>query len=260
MIIVQVTDTHITAPGRLIAGGIDTAPALARCVAAVNALDPQPDVVVISGDLVDTGWREDYEHLQRLLSPLRAPVHLLPGNHDKREPLRAVFTDHGGLPAAGPLNHVVDDFPLRLVALDTNVPGAVHGELNQDTLQWLDDRLREGRTRPTMVFLHHPPFSTGIAAMDDSRLRNGDALADILGRHPQVLHVAGGHVHRAIHTRWHGIAASIAPSPSHAIALDLRAGAHPSLRPEPGAFHVHVWQPDPEPFGAVVTHIAYIGS
>lgn len=259
MIVVQITDTHITAPGRRIAGGIDTAPALMRCVDAVNALDPQPDVVVMSGDLVDSGRREDYEHLRRLLAPLRAPVHLLPGNHDKREPLCEVFGDLAYVPGAGPLNHVVDDFPLRLVCMDTSVPGAVHGELDREALQWLD-RCLGNATRPTMVFLHHPPFATGIAAMDDSRLRNSDALAEVLGRHPQILHVACGHVHRAIHTRWHGIPASIAPSPSHAVALDLRAAADPAVLLEPGAFHVHVWHPDPEPWGAVVTHIAYTGS
>ena len=71
---------------------------LERAVAHVNALDPRPDVVLATGDLVDGGKPEEYARLRRLLAPLAMPVYLIPGNHDARDALRAVFADHAYLP------------------------------------------------------------------------------------------------------------------------------------------------------------------
>ncbi|MCW5698736.1 MAG: phosphodiesterase [Rhodospirillales bacterium] len=258
MIVVQVTDTHITSPGDLVSGGVDTAAALKRCVAHVMALDPAPDAVVISGDLVNNGRSEEYNHLRELLSPLRVPLYLLPGNHDDRDVLRKAFTDHDYLPRDGLLNYVIEDFALRIVAVDTVVAGAEHGDVAESALRWLDDRLGEDGDRPTLICLHHPPFLTGIERMDESRCRNGERLAEVLGRHRQVLRIACGHIHRSVQTCWHRIPVSVAPSPSHAVELVLRPQTRPGIVLEHGACHVHLWRPDPDPFGSMVTHISYI--
>ena len=97
---------------------------------------------------------------------------------------------------------------------------AAHGELDAATLSWLDKALGASTTRSALLFLHHPPFDTGIAYTDVVRLRNSDAFAAVLGRHPRVLLVAAGHVHRAAQTVFAGISASICQrassrSPSH---------------------------------------------
>ena len=68
--IAQISDLHIKPPGALAYGRVDTAEALRRCVTAVNAFDPQPDLVVISGDLADTPTLEEYDHLKRLLAEM----------------------------------------------------------------------------------------------------------------------------------------------------------------------------------------------
>ena len=82
MLLVQLSDPHIVEEGELLLGGIDTADVPARGVEHVNRLDPQPDLVLLTGDLVNEGRPEEYEHLRELLEPLRAPFHLVPGNHD----------------------------------------------------------------------------------------------------------------------------------------------------------------------------------
>src|SRR5438128_9963881 len=91
MIVIQLSDPHIVAPGELLYGRVDTAEFLARSVAESNRLDPLPDVAVVTGDLVDHGNPAEYEHLRTLLAPLAMPVFVIPGNHDAREPLRAAF-------------------------------------------------------------------------------------------------------------------------------------------------------------------------
>lgn len=82
VLIAQISDLHIKPPGALAYGRVDTATALERCVAALNAFEPAPDFVVISGDLADTPTVEEYDYLKRLLAPLRLPFAGIPGNHD----------------------------------------------------------------------------------------------------------------------------------------------------------------------------------
>src|ERR1700688_3322452 len=91
VLIAQISDLHIKPPGSLAYGRVDTASALARCVVALNAFRPKPDLVVISGDLADTPTAEEYDHLKRVLAPLKLPFVGIPGNHDSRQMMRAAF-------------------------------------------------------------------------------------------------------------------------------------------------------------------------
>src|SRR4029077_2952950 len=150
MIVIQLCDPHIVAPGELLYGRVDTAEFLARSVAEINRLDPLPDVAVITGDLADPRHPAEHQHLRALLAPLHMPVLVIPGNHDAREPLRAAFAGNGHLPADGFLQFVVEDSPLRIVALDTLVPGEVGGELCEERLAWLARALAAAPDRPTV--------------------------------------------------------------------------------------------------------------
>ena len=120
MLMAQVTDTHIVAPGKLANGRVDTAAMLRACVDSVRALTVPPDLLVLTGDLVDAGAADEYAHLKSLLAPLSLPTLVIAGNHDSREGLRAAFP---GLPSSGFVQYVHDAGPLRFVALDTLVGG-----------------------------------------------------------------------------------------------------------------------------------------
>ncbi|WP_398483979.1 phosphodiesterase [Tardiphaga sp.] len=257
-IIAQITDLHIKAPGELAYNKVDTAKALERCVAELNALEPRPDLVVISGDLVDTPTPGEYEHLWRLLAPLKIPFIGVPGNHDGRDMMRAAFPDWAYAHVAGPLDQARTIGPLDVILLDSHVPGKPYGTLEQETLAWLDATLGSSNDRPALLFLHHPPFRTGIEHMDVQDLHNAGELGVIVRKHPRIRIVAAGHVHRATLTTFAGTVATICPAPNHAVDLDLAEVRPPSFRVEPPAFHLHVWFPDGEG-GHLVTHQVPIG-
>ena len=256
--IAQISDLHIKPPGQVAYGRVDTAKALERCVMALNAFRPAPDFVVISGDLADTPSVEEYEYLKRLLAPLDVPFAAIPGNHDSRDMMRVSFPKADYAFSSGPLNQKMEMGELDLVLLDSSVPGKPHGELDSPTLQWLDATLASSVERPALLFLHHPPFVTGIWHMDSQNLHNAAELADIVERHPRVQLVATGHVHRATLTMFAGVACTICPAPNHAVDLDLVHLRQPSFRIEQPAFHLHSWFPD-EGGGHLVTHQVPIG-
>jgi 3',5'-cyclic-AMP phosphodiesterase len=255
--IAQISDLHIKPPGALAYGRVDTARALERCVAALNDFNPQPDLVVITGDLADTPTAEEYEHLKRLLAPLKLPFVGIPGNHDSRELMRAAFPRAYAV-SSGLLNQRVEIGGLDLLLLDSSVPGKPHGELDAPTLQWLEATLQSTPDRPALLFLHHPPFKTGIWHMDRQNLLNASELAPIIARHPRVQLIAVGHVHRATLTIFAGVPTTICPVPNHAVDLDLAELREPSFKVEPPAFHLHSWFPG-DGFGSVVTHQVPIG-
>src|SRR5262249_32542357 len=195
--IAQISDLHIKAPGTLAYGKVDTAKALERCIAGLNAFEPAPDFVVISGDLADAPSAEEYDHLKLLLAPLKLPFAGIPGNHDSREVMRAAFPSAAYAFPAAPFNQKIEVGELDLLLVDSSVPGKPHGELDVPTLGWLEATLASSGGRPALVFLHHPPFVTGIWHMDRQNLHNAKALAAIVQRHPRVQLIAPGHVHPA---------------------------------------------------------------
>ena len=122
MIIAQISDMHVAEPDTPHDSVFAGAASLSQAVSHLNRLDPRPDVLVATGDLVACGTEAEYRLLRALLAPLEMPVYLLPGNHDDRDALRSVFPDHDYLPAGGFLHYTVEAGPLRLIMLDTLVP------------------------------------------------------------------------------------------------------------------------------------------
>ncbi|MDH3234824.1 MAG: metallophosphoesterase, partial [Alphaproteobacteria bacterium] len=159
MLIAQISDMHINAPGTPSMAGIDAIGNLERCVSAINTLDPAPDLILATGDLTKDGTAEEYTALLELLAPLAAPLYAIPGNHDIRETMVGAFADAAYLPRDGGfLHYVIEGHPLRLIALDTVVAMAPHGMLDEGRLDWLAARLDEAPEQPTVLVMHHPPF------------------------------------------------------------------------------------------------------
>lgn len=208
---------------------------LERAVAAVAAMDPAPDALVVTGDVADVPEPEVYARARELLAAAGLPLLAVPGNHDDRELLVAAF---GPLPAIGRAG------PLRVVGADTSLPGRADGRLDEQRLVELDAILAEDRQTPTVLALHHPPVPTGVRSLDAIGLPAGDraAVAVLLGRHPQVQAVACGHVHRTMATVLAGAAVLIAPGVSSQLRLDLRPedDLPIEMTAEPSGLAVHV--------------------
>jgi 3',5'-cyclic-AMP phosphodiesterase len=259
MLLAQLSDPHVTAPGTLLYNRVDTARHFSEAVAAVAALNPRPDAVLLTGDLVDRGSSGEYSHLRELLKPVTdtgMPVYPITGNHDHRETFREAFADQDWMRQCGDfMQYVIEDFPVRLIALDTWVAKKPYGELCDARLAWLEQVLMDGNGKPAIVMLHHPPFRTFIDGMDAMGLRAPDKLATIITRHPEVERVLCGHLHRPIQARFAGTIAQTAPSTAHQLTLSLAPDARESFIMEPPGFLLHRWSAET----GVVTHSVPVG-
>jgi 3',5'-cyclic AMP phosphodiesterase CpdA len=257
-LLIQLSDTHIRLPGQLAYRKVDTSRFLAEAVEAVRRLPQPADAIVVTGDLTDFGRAAEYAQLKALLAPLERPIYLMPGNHDDGAELRRAFPDHAYLHQGDGrrVDYAVDLGGLRLVALDTSVPKAPHGEIDDAQLAWLERTLSAATATPTVLALHHPPFATRIGHMDDIGLVHGAAaLEAVVARHAQVERVISGHLHRSIQTRWGGTIAMTSPSTAHQVAFDLAPDAASAFSMEPPGFLVHVWTPT----APLLTHLAFSG-
>jgi 3',5'-cyclic AMP phosphodiesterase CpdA len=257
MLIAQISDLHLGAPGSWNDTLVHSDASLERAVAHLNGLVPRPDLVLVTGDLVERGSVAEYERLRSLLGPLAMPTYLLCGNHDDRANLLRVFADHAYLPREGFLQYTVEGWPVRLAMLDTLVPGEDRGHLCAERLAWLDATLAAAPERPTIVVMHHPPFVTGLNAMDGMGFDASDALAAVIGRHSQVERIVSGHLHRTIMRRFAGTVACTCPSTAHQIALTLVPATELAVAMEPPACLLHLWLGEPE---GLVTHVSLIGT
>lgn len=256
-LIAQISDLHLKAHGKLSYGVVDTLAALRQAVAHLNASQPRPDIVIVSGDLVDFGQAEEYAVLRPELERLQMPYYLVPGNHDDRAALRAAFADQGYLPASpeAPLDWVVDDYPLRLIGLDSTTPGRHGGQLEDSQLRWLDAQLAARPQAPTVLILHHPPFISGIGHMDREPFLNVAALHEVIAVHPQVERLLCGHLHRSMQRRFAGSLCCVCPGVSHQIVLDLQVDAAAHFNLEPPGYLLHHWQGEQ----GLVTHTGVFG-
>ena len=239
MIIAHISDTHLA---------LDTPDAgrrmrdFASTIADINALDPAPDVIVHTGDIVHNGRTDEYAQAAALLAKARAPVYVLPGNKDDRANLRAAFSA-GGYFTAGCefIDYAVEDYPVRLIALDTLKPGGNRGEFRPEQARCLIELIDAEPDRPIAVFTHHPPFEVTVGPdrfhfeTMESMLR----LRDVLQRCGRVVAVFSGHVHRAATGQVGRIPASVAPC----IATTLRKGEYPPPMKTRPVYHVHRFDP-----------------
>jgi hypothetical protein len=150
---------------------------------------------------------------------------------------------------------VVDEWPVRLIALDTHIPGQGAGRLCAERLSWLEQRLAEAPARPTLIFLHHPPFQTGLPLLDQLGLAGAEALGAIVARYPNVERIVAGHVHAAMQRRFHGTLAMTCPSTAFQLVFDLQRPQRFAVVMEPPACLLHVWREDT----GLITHTSLIG-
>jgi 3',5'-cyclic-AMP phosphodiesterase len=247
-LLAQVSDLHVQV------GGGDRTPAarVQAVVAAIRTLDPAPDSVLVTGDLVHTGAPAEYDRVADLLAPLRMPVHVLAGNHDDRDALRDALGPLVGEVHGSFVQYTARSGPLRLVVCDTIEPGQDGGRLCDQRLAFIDEALAADRGTPTVLAMHHPPLLTGIRVMDEIGLEatSRTELAAVLERAPNVSRVVAGHVHRAMFGRLGGCTVFTCPSTDLAIQLDLTGSDAITVVDEPPAFALHV-----ATGGGLTTHV-----
>jgi Icc protein len=258
MLIAQLTDLHVRPPGQPANRVAETNMFVERAFRAVADFTPRPDVILLTGDLTECGLDAEYANLTRLIRrflPSAVRLLVIPGNHDRREKLRECLA-HLPNVTADPVyvQYAVEDFPVRLVMLDTLVPGAGHGELRPEQLRWLDRTLAQVPGKPTLIGMHHPPFACGIAHMDRIRLQDAAAFVEVIARHKQVERIVCGHHHRAITAKVAHAIASISPSVAHQVEMSLHPDDPGALIFEPPAFQVHRWTAE----DGIVSHTVYV--
>lgn len=192
LLIAQVTDIHLFGDEDQKLLGLSTLRSFQAIVERLMSLQPQPDLLLLTGDLSQDGTPESYEYIQNLISSLAVPTYWLPGNHD----------------CAGTMDQVLNRTPISpckaftqqawsFLLINSTTPGCTHGHLSAETLNWLDFQLglMDG-PYPTVVALHHPPFYVDSSWLDSSKLQNPEELFAVLDRHPQVKLVLFGHIHQ----------------------------------------------------------------
>ena len=239
MIIAQISDTHLA---------LDTPDADQRLrdfettIADINALEPQPDVIVHTGDIVHNGRPDEYARAVATLAGARAPVYVMVGNKDNRAKLRAAFSACGYLAAnPGFVSYAIEDYPVRLIALDTLNPASSKGDFCAARVSNLIDMIDAETTKPIAVFTHHPPFEVMVGPnrihFDSWDIMSG--LRRALQHSGRVVAVFSGHVHRAATGHVGSIPATVMTS----IATTLRKGDYPAEAEGRPIYYLHLFDP-----------------
>jgi len=218
--ILHLSDTHLLAGDVPLGGRYDTAANLRRTLASVEALGIRPDAIVFTGDLTDLGEPEAYAALRTAIEPvaarLGAPVVWVAGNHDERPALRR---DLLGLePTEEPVTAVHDLGGLRLIVLDTTVPGWHHGDLDDTQLEWLRLELTTAAPLGTILAMHHPPLPSHIPLFDILELRDQSRLARVVAG-TDVRAILAGHLHYSTTGTFAGVPVSVAAATCYTMDL-----------------------------------------
>lgn len=238
MIIAQISDTHIALD---IPDADRRITDLALSIADINALDPLPDAIVHTGDIVHNGQRDEYAQAAAILADARVPVYVLAGNKDNRTALREIFSAYRYLPPKSDfIQYAIEEFPVRLLALDTQSAGN-KGDFCPERLEHLASLIAAEATKPIVVFAHHPPFVVpeGPEPVHFESREVMSELSTMLRRSGRIIAVCSGHVHRSVPGELEGIPAIVAPS----IATAVRYGNYPPHIRQKPVYYVHRFDP-----------------
>ncbi len=235
-----------TSPGKQKAYGIaPTAENLAHCVEHINQLIPEPNIVLVTGDVTDKGQLEEAEHAALLLNKLHAPYYLVPGNHDDRSTLSSVFgknacpRDNNGF-----ISYVLNDYDIRLIGVDSTIPGSAGGELCDKRIKGLQELLSTECEKPVILFMHHPPAKFGVLETDKDGFIGATKFAELVAQHTNIIGILCGHIHLTAHSGWSGTVISTAPSMGLQLVLDLTLTHHSAFNLDAPGYLLHYLNPD----------------
>ena len=251
MLIAHLSDFHISGGNKKAYGVVPTAENLSRCVQHINQLHPKPDLVIVTGDITYDGKLDEAERAAAILEELQYPYYIVPGNHDKRDTLWSVFGERTCPGATSTfINYVIDDHDLRLIGMDSSIPNAPGGELCSERIAWLEKQLAVQPTKPTAIFMHHPPANCGVLETDEDGFIGAEILGRVVAQHPNVKAILCGHIHTLAHLSWNGTVISAAPSMGLQLLLDLSLTLPSQFYNEAPEYLLHYFTPD----NNLVTH------
>jgi 3',5'-cyclic-AMP phosphodiesterase len=230
-LIAQISDVHVGS------STLGSGQRFSKAIEEINAMTRQPNLVLLTGDLTHNGKPDEWKEFCERIAALNTPWEAIPGNHDRK------ITELAG-------NRAVDAGPLRLVLLDTS-----SDVFTTEDAAWLEDELSSHRETPTMIAIHQPPFETGIWWMDCVGLKGSELVEAVVRRHPQVIKVLSGHVHRLIQSNWGSCSLWVCPSTSVSIAADLDPDHDPAETSEAPTFSLHAYTGK-----NIVSHLIPVGS
>lgn len=223
-VLIHVSDPHFLAGGATLGGRFDVEENFARTVHAIRRVHPHPSAIVVTGDLADLGEPEAYRRLRAAIEPVAADlgtvVIWVAGNHDERPALRQGLLD---LPATEePVTGVWDLDGLRVIALDTSVPGWHHGDIDADQRSWLAELLADPAPHGTLLAMHHPPLPSHLPLFDILELQHQDELAAVI-RGSDVRGILAGHLHYSSHGMFAGVPVSVSSATCYTMNVALPA-------------------------------------
>ncbi|MFT4305688.1 MAG: phosphodiesterase [Microbacterium sp.] len=232
--ILHVSDTHFVGDGDLLHDVIDSDRNLAELFDGFARSNTRPEAIVFTGDLADAGRPDAYARLRALVEPaaerLGAQVIWVMGNHDERVAFRRGLLDEEA-DRSDPVDRVFDVNGLRIIALDSTIPGRHDGQITDAQLEWLAHELEVPAPDGTLIALHHPPLPSPLGLIALVELKDQDRLAEVI-RGTDVRGILGGHLHYSTHSTFAGVPVSVASATCYTQDLNV---VHPAVRGQDGA-------------------------
>lgn len=220
--LIHISDTHLLGGPELLYGAVDSEDNLVRALARISLSETPPEALIITGDLADTGDPAAYRKLRGLVEPFcmerGAKVIWAMGNHDDRANFRAELLDQAA--DDSPIDVTYTLGGLRIITLDTSVPGWHFGELTEEQLSWLAAELATPASEGTILAMHHPPVPCVLKIAIPTELRRQRRLAEVL-QGTDVRAILGGHLHYSTTAMFAGIPVSVAAATCYTQDLSI---------------------------------------
>ena len=221
-VICQISDMHFLDSSERLYNQIHTATQFIKTINFCNKLNPQPDIYIMSGDLIHDK-PEYYKKFINISNQLKKPYYLMMGNHDDRSELIKIIKNKKLIDKSGFVNFSLNKFPIKIICLDTAINRTDEGKITTSTMKWLKNELDKNFNKPIIIFMHHPPIDIGSVLMDKIKCLNGNDFLNLTGQYKNILKIVFGHVHCRIEKKIENQELISCPSSSFQFPIDAKS-------------------------------------